>query len=249
MEVHHHPKLNHKTKKWKEYFLEFLMIFLAVTMGFIAENIREHFVLKKHEKEYMVSLVRDLNNDIAGLTRSEAAVTRYVHSADSIFTLFKNADYKNTSSYIYYHGRIIALRNLWRSNDGTIQQLNYSGGLRLIENKTVIDSIQDYIDKLKVLSQFLSLEETQLSDYRRAMNKVFSGFVINEMLDNQTGVAATRLNYDPELQSTDKDDINDLAVQIALVKGNRVNQLLLMKDLKLKAGSIIKLINEEYGLE
>lgn len=97
------------------------MIFLAVTMGFTAENIREHFVLKKHEKEYMVSLVRDLNNDIAGLTGSESAVTRYVHSADSIFTLFKNADYKNTSRYIYYHGRIIALRNLWRSNDGTIQ--------------------------------------------------------------------------------------------------------------------------------
>ena len=64
MEVHHHPDLHHKPKKWKEYFLEFLMIFLAVTMGFIAENIREHFVLKKHEKEYMVSLVRDLNNDI-----------------------------------------------------------------------------------------------------------------------------------------------------------------------------------------
>ncbi len=89
MEVHHHPELHHKHKKWKDYFLEFLMIFLAVTMGFIAENIREHFVLKKHEKEYMVSLVRDLNNDIAGLTKSEASVTRYVHAADSIFSLLK----------------------------------------------------------------------------------------------------------------------------------------------------------------
>ncbi|MBC7721634.1 MAG: hypothetical protein H7068_06380, partial [Pedobacter sp.] len=28
MEVHHHPDLHHKSKKWKEYFLEFLMIFL-----------------------------------------------------------------------------------------------------------------------------------------------------------------------------------------------------------------------------
>jgi hypothetical protein len=88
MEVHHHPDLHHKTKKWKEYFLEFLMIFLAVTMGFIAENIREHFVLKKHEKEYMVSLVRDLNNDITGITRTQATVTRYINNADSIFVLF-----------------------------------------------------------------------------------------------------------------------------------------------------------------
>ena len=44
MEVHHHPDLHHKAKPWKEYFLEFIMIFLAVTMGFFAENIREHYV-------------------------------------------------------------------------------------------------------------------------------------------------------------------------------------------------------------
>jgi hypothetical protein len=249
MEVHHHPDIHHNPKKWKEYFLEFLMIFLAVIMGFIAENIREHFVLKKHEKEYMVSLVRDLNNDIAGLTRSEASVKRYVNSADTIFSLLKYADFKNTSGDIYYFGRTIALRNLWRSNDGTIQQLNYSGGLRLIENKSVIDSIQDYIDKLKVLSQFLSLEDAQLSEYRKAMSKVFSGFVLNDMLDMQTGMAATHLNYNPELQSTAKNDINDLAVQIAIVKTNRVNQLKIMRDIKSEAGSIIKLINREYSLE
>src|SRR4051812_5753409 len=142
MEVHHHPDLHHKPKKWKEYFLEFLMIFLAVTMGFFAENIREHFVIKKHEKEYMVSLVRDLNNDITGMTTTQATLRRYIGNADSIFILFKNPDFKNTSHDIYYFGRVLGLRTLWRSNDGTIQQLNYSGGLRLIENKTVIDIIQ-----------------------------------------------------------------------------------------------------------
>ena len=38
MEVHHH---SHHPKKWKEYLTEFLMLFLAVSMGFIAENVRE----------------------------------------------------------------------------------------------------------------------------------------------------------------------------------------------------------------
>ena len=44
MEVHHHPHVDsdsHRKKGFKEYFLEFLMIFLAVTMGFFAENLRE----------------------------------------------------------------------------------------------------------------------------------------------------------------------------------------------------------------
>ena len=44
MEVHKHPHhVTHK-KKWGEYFLEFLMLFLAVFLGFIAENQREHIV-------------------------------------------------------------------------------------------------------------------------------------------------------------------------------------------------------------
>lgn len=248
MEVHHHPNLHHNPKKWKEYFLEFLMIFLAVTMGFIAENIREHFVMKKHEKEYMVSLVRDLNNDITGMTKSEALVTEYINDADSIFFLFKNANYKNTSGDIYYLGRVLGFRNLWRSNDGTIQQLIYSGGLRLIENKSVIDSLQDYINNLKELSQILSLEDAEISEYRKAMSKVFSGFTLNDLTDTKAERGLTWLNYNPDLHSTNKNDVNDLAVQIVIVKTYRIRQSRIMKVLQTQAASIIKLINKEYNL-
>ena len=38
---HHHDHPQHKEKMWKHYALEFLMLFLAVTLGFYAENIRE----------------------------------------------------------------------------------------------------------------------------------------------------------------------------------------------------------------
>ncbi len=36
MEVHHH--LHVERENFKEYFLEFLMIFLVVTLGFFAES-------------------------------------------------------------------------------------------------------------------------------------------------------------------------------------------------------------------
>src|SRR6202161_4977391 len=63
MEVHHHPDLHHKKKKFKEYFLEFLMIFLAVTMGFFAETIREHISENKQAKELANSLYQEVNAD------------------------------------------------------------------------------------------------------------------------------------------------------------------------------------------
>jgi hypothetical protein len=42
MEVHHHA--HPSPKKWTHYFWEFLMLFLAVFCGFLAENLREHKV-------------------------------------------------------------------------------------------------------------------------------------------------------------------------------------------------------------
>ena len=37
MEVHHHAHHGHEKKTWKNYFWEFLMLFLAVFCGFLAE--------------------------------------------------------------------------------------------------------------------------------------------------------------------------------------------------------------------
>src|ERR1700753_3798685 len=67
MEVHHHPQLEHKPKPWKEYLLEGLMIFLAVTMGFFADSLREHITNNEKEKQVIASLVSDLKKDTAKL--------------------------------------------------------------------------------------------------------------------------------------------------------------------------------------
>ena len=67
MEVHHHPHPG--KKRFKEYFLEFLMIFLAVTLGFFAESLREHLTDKRIEREYIVSFVEDLKQDTASFNR------------------------------------------------------------------------------------------------------------------------------------------------------------------------------------
>jgi hypothetical protein len=50
MEVHAHTHT--ERKKWTHYLWEFLMLFLAVTLGFFVENQREHYIEKKRAKEY-----------------------------------------------------------------------------------------------------------------------------------------------------------------------------------------------------
>ena len=57
MEVHHHSHT--ARKKWTHYFWEFLMLFLAVCCGFLAENQREHYIEHKREKLLIKSFVED----------------------------------------------------------------------------------------------------------------------------------------------------------------------------------------------
>ena len=67
MEVHHHPDLHHKHKRLKEYLLEGFMIFIAVTLGFFAEGVREDITANKKENEYVRSFVNDLAKDFLAL--------------------------------------------------------------------------------------------------------------------------------------------------------------------------------------
>ena len=65
MEVHHHTHPGHHKKKWTDYFWEFLMLFLAVFCGFLAEYQLEHKIERDREKVYMQNMLDDLKADTA----------------------------------------------------------------------------------------------------------------------------------------------------------------------------------------
>ena len=81
MEVHHHAHT--ARKKWTHYFWEFLMLFLAVFCGFMAENFREHQIEHKREKKYAASLLEDLKKDTADLTSDIPFWNRYISRMDT----------------------------------------------------------------------------------------------------------------------------------------------------------------------
>jgi hypothetical protein len=149
MEVHKHPHhVTHK-KKWGEYVLEFLMLFLAVFLGFLAENLREQTVEHHREKEYIHSLVEDLKSDTFQSNEILIKLNNRSIGIDSVIAALASSEIIENSNNAY---------RLWSknmgfedfiSNDRTIQQLKNSGGLRMIRNKVVSDGIMKYDQALK----------------------------------------------------------------------------------------------------
>src|ERR1051326_9155564 len=133
MEVHHHPDLHHKRKKFKEYFLEFLMIYLAVTLGFFAESYREY--LSDKEKEYIESLVEDLKIDQQILSQNIAQLRSGISMMDSVILLLDHPSLlSNNTGELYFLARLSPRLQPLPVNDRTFEQLKNSGNFRLIKN-------------------------------------------------------------------------------------------------------------------
>jgi hypothetical protein len=102
MEVHHHPHVGEK--RIKEYLLEGLMIFVAVSMGFIAENIREK--ISNHEKELILveSIIQNLKTDTATLNACIQKNIQKNYYQDTLLSLATSdlTTPSNTYNFYYY---------------------------------------------------------------------------------------------------------------------------------------------------
>jgi hypothetical protein len=144
MEVHHHPHLAHKEKPWKEYLLEGLMIFLAVTMGFIAENIREHLSEENKKKELIEMVALDFERDINQLEFHKQLAIEKIKRCDTLIMLLGSN--KATVDQDKYYRLIKQIQWWWffNSNNKSRTEADSKGYLSSVQNTDLAYSILKY---------------------------------------------------------------------------------------------------------
>ena len=248
MEIHKHPHHVMHKKKWGEYLLEFFMLFLAVFLGFLAENQREHFAEHQREEQFIKSLVEDVEMDttqIAGILESR---DRRDKTLDSLSMLINLPEAPAFSSSIYYLGafatRGIALHYI--PYDGTMQQLKNAGNLRLIRKKNVRDSIMSFDREVRAVVRQGETEEDMMSAYRDVAQEIFDGRVLDKSRNENNQVL--RLNYNPPLRLVPQNTFK-LTYRIHGLRNiNKANK----RDLKAlfaKASNLLIVLKKEYQLE
>jgi hypothetical protein len=182
-------------KHIKEYFLEFIMLFLAISLGFFAENYREQMNEKENEREYMESFLHDLTVDTSNLHKSLPFLNDRVASMDSVFRFFKaNPDADKVPVTVLKHIKRASWAILARRNTTTISQLKNAGGLRLIKNRKVADSIAKYdIRWMRIESSYERNMTNQHAIYtlEEQMLNAFDGldaYISNDGYDNQDNI-------------------------------------------------------------
>jgi hypothetical protein len=137
MEVHHHPDLHHKRKKFKEYFFEFLMIFLAVTLGFFAENLRERISDSHRENEFAKALYAELKDDSVAAAIKLASRREKEKEMDYLSNFFKDSSLTDLPKRLYpaFSISLYLINNYsFEPKDGILSQLRNSGSLRYFKS-------------------------------------------------------------------------------------------------------------------
>jgi hypothetical protein len=258
MEVHHPHHVTHK-KKWAEYLLEFFMLFLAVFLGFVAENVREENVKKHQEKVYIESMVEDLKTDSAFLQLSiNKLIPYHVMWMDSTVHLFEMPDFANKARLIY---QAYFLGTAWtytfHPTERTLTQLR-SAGFHLIKNKRAAKAISQLEEQYKIYAQMsgyvnnlqnnIDLASSSFAD-RNTVEKISRITFVNFTNDPFVHLELKDIPESATLKTSNKDrlkpfleKLNDYSFYTQAIKNEYV---ILLNSVK----NTLDVLKREYHLE
>jgi hypothetical protein len=237
MEVHHpHHHGGHQTKKWKEYITEFLMLFTAVTLGFFAENQREHYIEHLREKQYMQSLYEDLKKDTIELSTLKRLYTGQMNRIDTTIELFRVADWNDSTLSKLYLLNLTVLGNRGLNlMERTSVQLQNAGGMRLIQNAKISDEIANYWHWQEYArAYFATTEELKLKARERSYF-IFNQFFYNDISRDKVKTA----KKGAQLMTYDKMVLMEYVNRLSHIKNSIKNQQLYQLDQILSSATIL----------
>jgi hypothetical protein len=152
MEVHPHSD-SHGKKTWKIYFFEFFMLFLAVFCGFLAEYQLEHKLERDREKQFIISMVKELQEDIVQIDWVRKDTNKY-KNLDTLAMILLESDRSSeeiikTYELFFRHTASIVYMSF---NRNTLTQLKNAGNMRLIRKMNVVDSLNQLDNKITELN-------------------------------------------------------------------------------------------------
>ncbi|MGC4021842.1 MAG: hypothetical protein QM734_07795 [Cyclobacteriaceae bacterium] len=172
-----------KSKKLKEYFLEFAMIFLAVVLSFFAENYRESIADRRQEKQLIRSLVEDLKSDTLNIRRALNSRQRKLKWMDSLMLLLESKQIKGHENDLYFYTRNLIRAPHFQSNERTISQIKESGVSEMIQNKEVLNRVILYHS---IVAMLVLDHENERLEQRAAfpvLSQMFDSFIFDKMVN------------------------------------------------------------------
>jgi len=243
MEVHHHSSVHH-SKKWKDYLFEFLMLFLAVTAGFIVENMREHYIENKRAEQFSKQLLGDLRLDSLFFENRQHELEFKQKGHDQLFSLLVHQPASSDKEIMEALLPITYAYDLTVTTT-TYDQMKASGSLRYIHNEELIAALQNYYDVL--LPRCRKVTDASLDYFTRYINPFY---LAHMRIQDYDPFNDTLLNKQPQIinrsNQTDQELMNIMGNYRSLLK---IQAISMNEPALKKLKEAIVFLKDEYELE
>jgi hypothetical protein len=175
MEVHHPHHPTHK-KKWSEYIIEFVMLFAAVTLGFFAENVREHQIIEHKTYQNLESVVLDLKKDsllIQERIKEYENATLYLEKLNDLYLEYQ----LNTLSKNEYLDKVLLISdslifgNSFYINNSSYKNTIASGSFSNINS----------IELKRTISNYYEVFGAKLNDNNKILDDIVEYYMVNTL--------------------------------------------------------------------
>jgi hypothetical protein len=215
------------------------MLFLAVFAGSVAEYQLEHINERSHEREYMESMVKDLRSDTASIRQTLIYDIRKLKGLDSMINILSKSTIPATEIvHLHKLGWAILVNYPVSFSTGTLTQLKYSGSLRLVQSRVVLDSVMSYDSNI---IQIDGQKKGFIEYAKEAIDKM------SEIMDLRYIVANGKAP-EPKVSPLFSSNALALANKAALIKGVVSSYDNMLKQQQQHAQLLIKLIDKVYEL-
>jgi len=255
MEVHAHTHT--ARKKWTHYFWEFLMLFLAVFCGFVAENIREHRIEKRWERQYIELFLEDMATDTAILHNQVPLMKQAVKGLDTLIDqtyAYLEGKADTRLMYYTYHHYCRGIFTIVLSKRA-INQLMNSGNMRLIHDKKAAEIIltaevgfQRFEDQYRFYRQrqedpaSFGLRIFDFKEFQKA----------NTNPDGSTNLSDDgflKLSYQPKLNITDPVYLKEFAARVGYYRNFLNIYIQFLQNATPGIVQPVKYLKDKYNIE
>lgn len=246
IEVHHHPKV--EKKRVKEYLMEGLFIFIAVSLGFIADNIREHFSNKEIEKRNMELIADNLRGDIENIKENIRYNEEKVKILDTLISYkgIKNVDSLYSQRFSYLVTKSIYNPTFF-SNTAAIDQMKFSGSLRLVKNKEILSGIYKY----ESMNEHIATNREGINDDDDRLVENISTFLDMQNLAKSRGIHFLETNQiisNKQLLNNQQNIFKFFNQAIMRKSILEIIWLPQMRKQQKNAEELVKLLEQEYDI-
>jgi hypothetical protein len=165
-----------KSKPLRKYTFEFFMLFLAVFMGFVAENVRENFVERQQAKELARNLYEELRNDSITVAEKVRARVKKEKAIEYMISFFRDSSLSASSKELsinFEWATTVRTPIIFTPRTVIFEQLKNSGSRYIKSQK-----LQQLIGDLSIsIDYILARQEVEAFVYRQYIEPM----VVNHM--------------------------------------------------------------------